>query len=192
MSSQEIERGSYEETQVFQGPWYAALEFSEPTMFVLLLVLPLCIMMNILNPRLGHGALLASVGLYLVFFVPRELRRWRGNRLVIRCAGDALEVLYGPPPGESFCIPYGGIARWEVMTYSPLNHFGHGQRLHHGRRFLTLSGKRAVKLVLTDGRKYVLGSQHPEELALAISEAVGLCGGTEAGATDSPDVRPNA
>jgi len=60
------------------------------------------------------------------------------------------------------------------VTYSPVNHFGHGQRFHGGERFLTLSGKRAVKLVLTDGRKYVLGSQHPEELALVISEAVGL------------------
>lgn len=61
------------------------------------------------------------------------------------------------------------IASSEAVTYSPLAEYG-GWGIKWGRSGLALNarGDRGVRLTLRDGRRILVGSQRPEELAAAL------------------------
>ncbi len=62
------------------------------------------------------------------------------------------------------------IARVEVVHYHPIRDYG-GWGLRFGRdgeRIYNARGHRGVRLYLRDGSRILVGSQRPEELALAI------------------------
>ena len=168
---------SYEETQRFRGPWYAAPKFSEARFHQLWAGCLLTASWLDRDPGSAgwlYLGLLAILWSWLLFDAAWDARRWRGTQLVVRCVEDRLEAVFGPPPGETFTVPYDEIQACEVVRYHAWNRFGYGKRCHGNKTFLTLSGKWAVKVTLTGVKKYVLGSQRPEELAHAISEAAGL------------------
>ena len=66
-------------------------------------------------------------------------------------------------------IPRADIASFEAVTYSPLADYG-GWGIKWGRGGLALNarGNRGVQLTLRNGRRVLVGSQRPEELAEAL------------------------
>ncbi len=66
-------------------------------------------------------------------------------------------------------IPKADIVSFEVVTYSPIADYG-GWGIKWGRGGLALNarGNRGVRLTLRDGRRVLVGSQRPGELAAAL------------------------
>jgi hypothetical protein len=72
-------------------------------------------------------------------------------------------------------IPLDQIVSAEARTYRPLLEFG-GWGIRWGRggvRAYTIDGNQGVELRLLDGRRVLLGSRRPEELAATITRAKG-------------------
>jgi hypothetical protein len=88
--------------------------------------------------------------------------------LVMEVHGDRLRA--GLAPFRRRGIALRDIATAEAVTYRPLADFGGWGVRWAGRRGVAYnaSGNRGVQLVLADGRKVLVGSQRPEELAAAL------------------------
>jgi len=66
-------------------------------------------------------------------------------------------------------IPFKDIVSCEVRTYSPIREFGGwGIRYGRGTKAYNVSGNRGIQLELSNGKRVLIGSQRPEELAGAI------------------------
>jgi hypothetical protein len=64
------------------------------------------------------------------------------------------------------------IASWESCTYSPLADYGGwGVRYSWKGTAYNVSGNRGVQFELTNGKRLLIGSQRPDELADAIRSA---------------------
>ncbi len=85
-----------------------------------------------------------------------------------------VRVWFGFIPTYRRSIAIGTIARVEIIRYRPiLDYGGWGIRVgRNGDRALNARGDRGVRLHLVDGSKIVIGSQRPEELALAVEGAL--------------------
>ena len=81
-----------------------------------------------------------------------------------------VRVWFGFLPTYRRSIPIGTIIRVEVVRYRPIADCkGWGIRTgRDGERVLNARGDRGVRLYLIDGSKVLIGSQRPEELALAV------------------------
>ena len=70
-------------------------------------------------------------------------------------------------------MPVDAIASVEVVQYHPIRDYG-GWGLRFGRdgeRIYNARGDRGVRLRLRDGSRLLIGSQRPDDLALAIEAA---------------------
>jgi hypothetical protein len=66
------------------------------------------------------------------------------------------------------------IREYQIRTYSPLREYGGwGIRWGSKGKAYNVSGDRGVELLLLDGRRVLIGSQRPEELAQALKMVVG-------------------
>jgi hypothetical protein len=85
-----------------------------------------------------------------------------------------VRVWFGFIPTYRREIPLSGISRVEVVQYRPIaDTKGWGVRTgRDGERVLNARGNRGVRLHLVDGSKILIGSQRPEELALAVEGAL--------------------
>ncbi len=85
-----------------------------------------------------------------------------------------VRVWFGYLPTYRRTISMLNIARVEVVTYRPITDCGGwGVRVGvDGERVLNARGNRGVRLHLIDGSKILIGSQRPEELALAVEGAL--------------------
>jgi hypothetical protein len=93
-------------------------------------------------------------------------------RLTTRVDHRHLHVRFFPLLRKS--IPLEDIARWEARTYRPiLEYGGWGLRYSWKGRAYNVSGNRGVQLEIADGKRVLLGSQRPDELAAAIRRAKG-------------------
>ena len=94
-------------------------------------------------------------------------------KLSVRVDGSGLHVRFFPLVKKE--IPLDEIARWEARTYRPiLEYGGWGIRCSWGKGMAyNVSGNRGVQLEFTNGKRLLIGSQRPEELAEAISKAKG-------------------
>jgi len=94
------------------------------------------------------------------------------NLLYLRTTVDdeALVVIFGYAfPMYRQRIPLGEIRSAEAVTYNPLREYGGwGIRGFGDNRALNARGNRGVRLTLTDGRRLLVGSQRPDELATAL------------------------
>lgn len=74
-------------------------------------------------------------------------------------------------PFRSTLIPFADIQSCEARTYRPLAEYG-GWGIKYGRsgKAYNISGDRGVQLVLTNGRRILIGSQRAEELATTIEK----------------------
>ena len=93
-------------------------------------------------------------------------------RLTTRVDHRRLHVRFFPLLKKT--IPLQDIARWEARTYRPvLEYGGWGPRYSWKGWAYNVSGNRGVQLEMVDGRRVLLGSQRPDELAAAIRRAKG-------------------
>lgn len=85
-----------------------------------------------------------------------------------------VRVWFGWIPAYRRILPIGTVARVEVVQYRPIADYG-GWGIRHGpdgERVLNARGNRGVRLHLVDGSRLLIGSQRPEELALAVEGAL--------------------
>jgi hypothetical protein len=70
-------------------------------------------------------------------------------------------------------ISWSDIKQYESKQYRPLREFGGwGIRWTPGKVAYNVSGNRGVWIEQTNGRAVLIGSQHPDEFAKAIDEAI--------------------
>ncbi len=85
-----------------------------------------------------------------------------------------VRVWFGFIPTYRRAYEIGAIARVEIVQYRPVADYG-GWGVRHGRdgeRALIARGDRGVRLHFHDGTKILIGTQRPEELALAVEGAL--------------------
>ncbi|ESA33884.1 hypothetical protein N836_19810 [Leptolyngbya sp. Heron Island J] len=91
-----------------------------------------------------------------------------GMRTEVRANGLHLHAL--PFPFCSKYIDYNAIQTYEARKYRPLRDFdGWGIRFGLGGKAYTVSGNQGVQIVFKDGRRLLIGSQHPDQLVDAIN-----------------------
>ena len=85
-----------------------------------------------------------------------------------------MRVWFGWVPIYRRVVPLGDIRRVELVTFRPIADYGFwGVRSgRDGDARLIARGNRGVRLELVDGSLLVIGSQRPDELALAIESAL--------------------
>jgi hypothetical protein len=109
---------------------------------------------------LGPLWILFGIGLALVFYC---------TKLITEVRDDAVYVRFFPLAHQR--IPFEDIRRCEVRTYRPIREFGGwGIRYGRGAKAYNVSGNRGVQLELSNGKRFLIGSGRPEELARAIEE----------------------
>ncbi|UFJ42296.1 DUF6141 family protein [Brevibacillus humidisoli] len=84
------------------------------------------------------------------------------------------EIFVSLSPFSSRSIPLNKIEQMDVCTTRPLlKHGGYGLRWspRNGWAY-TMRGKKGVQLTLSDGKKLLIGSQHPQTLAESIKKAI--------------------
>ena len=90
-------------------------------------------------------------------------------RMITEVGGDGLYIRFFPLTKR--VILYKQIESCRSRTYRPLAEFG-GWGIRWGwksGKAYNVSGNRGVQVVLADGRKILIGSQRPDELADAIN-----------------------
>lgn len=109
------------------------------------------------------GPLFISLGvgiLYLFYIL----------RLEVEVRDDALYIRFYPLTSKTINFPE--IASCEARTYRPIKEYG-GWGIRYGwkrGKAYNVSGNRGVQLKFLNGKKLLIGSQRPEELAQAIKE----------------------
>lgn len=83
----------------------------------------------------------------------------------------ALTVSFGFFPMYRMRIPIGEIREVESVVYRPLRDYGGWGIRGIPVAALNARGNRGVRLVRSDGRKLLIGSQKPEELVESLLEA---------------------
>jgi len=128
---------------------------------------------GVANPGAGpHGQILiASIAAGLVLPVLLVVGVLRMTTVV---TPTEVHVWFGFLPTYRRALPFGSIARAEIVQYRPIrDHGGWGIRsTRDGERVFNARGDRGVRLHLLDGSKVLIGSQRPEELFLAVEGAL--------------------
>lgn len=107
------------------------------------------------------GGIALAVGVTVLIYMAR---------LRVRVDAEGLHVRFFPFVKKD--IPLEEIARWEARTYRPiLEYGGWGIRCGWKGMAYNVSGNRGVQLEFTNGKRLLIGSQRPEELAAAIGQA---------------------
>ncbi|MBN1218668.1 MAG: hypothetical protein JXM69_07060 [Anaerolineae bacterium] len=103
--------------------------------------------------------LLLGIGLPVLWFTSKLIVEVKDNHLYLRYV-----------PFISRQIPLANIKHYQTRTYRPIREYGGwGIRGWGKHRAYNVSGNKGVELELIDGQKIMIGSQKPEELALAIA-----------------------
>jgi hypothetical protein len=120
------------------------------------------------SPAMTNGNLLFLTILLVVVYI-----RLITVRLVTELQSDQLSVAMKGFWRKTRAA-VSDIRSARVVDYKALTEYGgYGIRSGpHGRAYIA-SGRQAVQLELRDGRKLLIGSQRPEELAQKIAEATG-------------------
>ena len=94
--------------------------------------------------------------------------------LTIEVRTDGLYIRFFPLHVSFRKVEFTNIARYEVRTYRPIRDYG-GWGIRWGRKgkAYNVSGNRGLQFELSDGKRLLLGSQKPEELAKALDFALG-------------------
>jgi hypothetical protein len=90
-------------------------------------------------------------------------------------------------------IPIDEIATWEPVEYQPIREFGGWGikwSMRDGTTAYTVHGTGGVRVTTTKGKKLLIGTQRPADLAAAIASAKGVAP-SPPGAADSPGAIPS-
>jgi len=93
-------------------------------------------------------------------------------RLIVEVVPEGIRLRYIPFHRVFRTIPFERIARFEVRRYGPIREYG-GWGIRWGRAGMaySASGDRGLQLVLTDGRRILIGSARPDEFQRAVAAA---------------------
>ncbi len=157
----------FEEEQSFRQRWVWALLGAT----LVLLVVPLGFVLSGAPVKPGSdtfsGVVGLAVGIAVVIGVAVLMYTMK---LTVRLDDAGLHVRFFPLVKRD--IPLEEIARWEARTYRPiLEYGGWGIRCGWKGMAYNVGGNRGVQLEFTNGKRLLIGSQRPEELAAAISQA---------------------
>lgn len=108
--------------------------------------------------------------IWIVFGILLPALFWFG-RLITEVRRDGLYFCFFPFHLSFKKIPFTQIRKYEVRTYSPAEYGGWGIRGWSDDMVYNVSGNRGVQLELVNGKRLLIGSQRPEELAEAIDYA---------------------
>ena len=94
-------------------------------------------------------------------------------RLITEVRMDGIYIRFFPFHLSYKKIAFQDLQSFEVRTYNALREYG-GWGIRYGPqgKAYNVGGNRGVQLVLTDGKRILIGSQRPEELAEALSLAL--------------------
>jgi hypothetical protein len=88
---------------------------------------------------------------------------------------DSVSVRLGTPGFRVLNLTVHNIAGMEIRNFAPLRDFGgYGIRQNREMRAYYLRGNAGVLLTTTEGKKHLVGSDHPERLAEVIRAVAGL------------------
>jgi hypothetical protein len=96
-------------------------------------------------------------------------------RMTTEVTPTDVRVWFGWIPLYRRAVSVTSIRRLEVVSFRPIaDHAGWGIRMgRDGERVLTARGNRGVRIELSDGTRLLIGSQRPEDLAIALERAMG-------------------
>lgn len=155
----------FEEEQAFRQTWLWGL-------MVGVLVLLVVILGLVLFQAAGQeGVVPAVAGLVvgIVVEVGAALLIYT-MKLTVRVDAAGLHVRFWPLVKRD--IPLDTIARCEARTYHPiLEYGGWGVRCSWKGMAYNVSGNRGAQLEFTNGKRLLIGSRRPEELAAAVGQA---------------------
>ncbi|HPD31808.1 MAG TPA: DUF6141 family protein [Phycisphaerae bacterium] len=164
----------FTEVQQFRQVWLWAMVLAWPASMAIILGYVLFRQLLLASPA-GHLTW-NSIALIAAFAVPLLVTlifAWLlyATRLITEVRGDGLYVRFWPLGWRH--IRFDEITECWPRTYRPIREFGGwGIRWGRGGKAYNISGNRGVQLVLAGGRRLLIGSQHAEELAAAIRDAL--------------------
>ncbi len=160
----------FEESQRFTQSWIWVLIAiaSTPIWFIF-------IWQIILGRPVGNNPMPDGLVIVLVLFVGMGLPlMFYILRLKVSLEESGIRIIMRPWTNRF--IPYTDILLATVRNYSPLREYGGwGIRwsFKNGMAY-NVSGSRGVQLVLKNGKRILIGSQHSEELAAAINTNISI------------------
>ncbi|QLC50282.1 hypothetical protein HWN40_08530 [Methanolobus zinderi] len=94
-------------------------------------------------------------------------------KMVTEVRNDGLYIRFYPIHRSFRRFTFESIRSYEVRDYSPLKDYGGwGIRFGPKGQAYNVSGSKGVVLVLEDGKRLMVGSKQPDELAAAISRGM--------------------
>jgi hypothetical protein len=155
----------FEEEQSFRQTWIWGL------MLGVLVLLLGCFALVVFEAPREEGFLSAAGGLGMgVALVIGVIWLFYRMKLSVRVDRECLHVRFWPWVKKDIRLEE--IAQWDARSYRPiLEYGGWGVRCSWKGMAYNVSGNRGVQLVFTNGKRLLIGSQRPEELAMAISGA---------------------
>jgi hypothetical protein len=110
---------------------------------------------------------LAIVGPFLILMGIGISWLFYGIKLLVEVREDGVHINFVPLVRRT--VLFENIVGCEVRTYRPMREYG-GWGVKYGRagKAYNVSGNRGVQLKLSSGKRLLIGSQRPEELAQAI------------------------
>jgi len=92
-------------------------------------------------------------------------------KLETKITGGSVSYRFFPFHMKWRVLTFDQIRHWETRTYKPLAEYGGwGLRYGSGGWCYNVSGNKGLQLVKQDGKRLLIGTQRPEELASALNE----------------------
>jgi hypothetical protein len=157
----------FREVQRFRQPWYWAIQIPALAALAYILFRQLVLGKPVGNHPASNTSLAIialTLALFVVWFIKLELiTEVRDHELEIRFRWLFVQRV----------IPQAEIQHFEARTYRPIREYGGwGVRRGAAGMAYNVSGNRGVDLRLTDGKSLLIGSQRPEEFALALQTRI--------------------
>ena len=171
---------AFEEAQRFEGPWW---HFYKAPMFVLWAVSlgPIALSTVLLGERYASvgllvGLLSVSVGLLALALIV-DVRRLYRMRMSTVLADGVLRVTYGQTGGRTgtVAVAVSDVVDCRVEPCSRFRACGCDPRLDllwSTTTMIVVVSNQAVKILLANGKEYVIGSDRADELAMAIKSEI--------------------
>lgn len=157
----------FEEEQSFRQGWVWALVSG----MLVVLVVPLVLVVSGVPVKEGSSILAGVMGLLIgIGVLIGTAALIYTMKLTVRLDDTGMHVRFWPFVNRD--IRLDDIARWEARTYRPLLEYGGwGIRCGWSGMAYNVSGNQGVQLEFSNGKRLLLGSKRPDELAAAITLA---------------------